>query len=152
MSTPAERLWWMNNEYRKRLGKLKNYLDLLDQLLRARGLDVGTLPDGLRTVQDYIATLTEEQRRWRYAYYYESGESKRMVQQDREILRALAYFNLMRAHHQQGLLELAVYLETLPRPEGDVTRIAGGDLWAMMEGAVADLCEFMNSAGEEVAQ
>ena len=155
MTASSDLLWWVNNEYRKRLSKVETYLDLLEQLLLAREpytLDGQT--DTLSTlhyVQEQILSLSEEHRGWRYAYYYLSADNKRMVHAESDINRALAYFSRMRSRHERAVHALYDALSTAPRPDPNLTNVANGDLWLMMQYAINDLTEFIGAPGNYVS-
>jgi hypothetical protein len=155
MTASSDLLWWVNNEYRKRLTKVETYLDLLEQLLLAREpytLDGQSATIGtLHYVQEQISSLSEEHRGWRYAYYYESANNKRMVHSESEINRALAYFSRMRSRHERAVLALYDALSTTPRPDPDLTNVANGDLWLMMQYAIDELTEFIGQPGSHVS-
>lgn len=143
MATPAHRLWHANNEYRRRLSQAQMLVGLLEQLLEARSQTPATPAlSTLLYVQAEVERLIQEHRVWRHTCYYESPDSKRMVQDERAILQALARFNRMRAQHNHRLRDLYGLLEAAPRPEAALTRVPGGDLWAMAQDAIADLLAF----------
>src|SRR5687767_13713130 len=110
MTASSDLLCRVDNEYRKRLAKVENYLDLLKQLLLARetySRDAKSdAMDTLRYVQEQITSLSEEHRGWRYAYYYESAVNKRMVHGEKDVSRALAYFSRMRSRHEHAVNQL----------------------------------------------
>ncbi len=144
----ADLLWNLNNEYRHRLSKARKYLDLLEQLLLARHGDTETLVlETLRYAQAQVSALGEEHRGWRYAYFYETAEQKRMVQSERDIMRALAHFNRMSSRHRQMLYEIQYALAAVQRPNRGFTLVPGGDLWEMMQYALNDMADFLGSPG-----
>ncbi len=148
MTASGDLLWNLNNEYRHRLSRARKYIDLLEQLLLARHGDAETMVlETLRYAQAQIGALGEEHRGWRYAYFYETAEQKRMVQNERDVMRALAHFNRMSSRHRQLLNEIQYALETVQRPNRGFTIIPGGDLWEMMQYALGDMAEFLGAPG-----
>ncbi|MBZ0280027.1 MAG: hypothetical protein K8L97_04755 [Anaerolineae bacterium] len=141
MLAQADLLWRINNEYRKRLTQAQTFLDLLEQVMLAHSGDVDTLAP-LRYAREMLNALTEEHRAWRYRFYYESPESKRMVQDDRAINQALARFSRMHTQHETRLYDLYNILNESPRPDPLLTRVPTGDLWDMTGYALNDLISF----------
>jgi hypothetical protein len=141
MTAPADLLWRINNEYQKRLKQAKTFLGLLEQLVRMQGDDGQTLTT-LRHALEQIDHLADEHRDWRYQYYYESLDTRRMVQSNRAIEQALAHFSRMHTRHERQLQALRSLLVQLQRPDPTLTRVPGGDLWVMTEFAIADLSGF----------
>jgi hypothetical protein len=143
MSDYTALLWKANNEYRQRLSRAENYLDLLDQLVVSRDGDrAEEILAVVRQAREQLAALDEDHRHWRYRYYYESPESKRMVQTEEAVHRALANFSRMHARHEPALNDVYIVLYNLSRPEPDLTRVSSGDLWAMTEYALYELAVF----------
>jgi hypothetical protein len=141
MTTPADVLWRINNEYRKRLEHAKTYLNLLEQLVLMQHQDqhvLAALNQALNQVEQMIA----EHRQWRYHYYYESTDSQRMVQTHGAINQALAQFSHIRSSHEQELQNIRVLLYHLQRPDPAVTTVPIGDLWQLSEFALQDLSGF----------
>ena len=150
----AEQLWRVNNEYRKRLGKVERYVDLLEQLMLTRA---DGAPDGLMAVLEALQfahgelnALEEEHRGWRYQYFYDSSDSKRMVQEVSDINRALAHFSRMRPSHEQRLYDVYTALVNAPRPDPEITTVASGDLWELLQFAFDDLAAFIVSPDNTV--
>jgi hypothetical protein len=141
MDSRADQLWHLNCEYQKRLQQAKTYLTLLEQLTLSRGGDAQSL-NMLHRVRVDIEILADEHRHWRYQYYYESVDTRRMVQAEREISHALMHFADMRARHDLALHRLERLLYQGQRPHPSVTRVPTGDLWAMTELAMHDLSGF----------
>ena len=141
METQADLLWRINNEYRKRLSQARTLVDLLEQMLRNSD-QPGDMLTTLNYIRQEVDVLIEEQRDWRYRYYYESPESKRMVQDERAIIQALARFNRLRVRQEAHLTELYNILYDIPRPDPAVTRVPKGDLWVMTQYAIYDLLGF----------
>ena len=140
---PTDLLWRLNNEYRKRLSHAQTYLDLLEQLLLIQAAeDVFETLEALQQVRRELTTLTEEHRDWRHHFYYDSLETRRMVQDDRAVNKALARFSRMRSQHEQRVYELYNLLAQLPRPNVQITRVPNGDLWLMAQYALNDLIVF----------
>ena len=148
MTTSASLLWQINHQYRQRLSKVRKYLDLLEQLMLARHGETETpVLETLRYARSQVGALGEEHRGWRYAYFYETAEQKRMVHDERDVLRALAHFNRMSNRHRRQLSEVQYALATIERPSSDFTLVPGGDLWVMMEYALGDVAEFLGAPG-----
>ncbi len=141
MTTPSDLLWRTNNEYQKRLKQAKTYLSLLEQLVIMQGRDAHTL-NALHHALDQIDTLNNEHRDWRYRYYYESLETRRMVQSIHAVHQALAHFSRMRARHQYNLNQIETLLLRLQRPDPVITQTPTGDLWQMTQHALIDLNHF----------
>lgn len=143
MSTSADVLWRLNNEYRKRLAMAQTYLDLLEQLvLIQNGERQAHTLAALRYARDCVEAMTEAHRQWRQRYYYESSDSKRMVQEGRSINQALARFAHMRTQQEHYLNELYATLSTIPRPDPRITRVPNGDLWLLTQSAINNLVGF----------
>lgn len=138
MTTPSDLLWRINNEYQKRLKQTKTYLSLLEQLVIAQGGDGRTLA-ALHDALNQIERLNDEHRDWRYRYYYESLDTRRMVQSVNAVHQALAHFSRMHARHQRALGHIQSLLIHLQRPDPTITRVPTGDLWQMTEHALIDL-------------
>jgi hypothetical protein len=113
----------------------------------ARHGDETMVLETLHYAQAQVSALSEEHRGWRYAYFYETAEQKRMVQNERDILRALAHFNRMSSRHRQLLYEIQYALETVQRPNRGYTIIPGGDLWDLMQYALSDMADFLGVPG-----
>lgn len=147
LDTRADVLWRINNEYRKRLTQAQTFLDLLEQMILSHSGDGHTL-EALRYTRDQVTSLTSEHRDWRYRYYYDSPQSKRMVQDDRAVNQALSRFTRMRSAHQALLNELYTLFYDMPRPDPTLTRVPNGDLWTMTQYAIYDLLEFSDYLSE----
>jgi hypothetical protein len=143
MSSLADVLWRLNNEYRKRLAQAQTYLDLLEQLVLMQNGDrqAHTLV-ALRYARECVEAMTEAHRQWRQRYYYDSDETKRMVQADRQINQALARFAQMRTQQDHYLRELYATLNNIPRPDPKITRVPNGDLWLLTQSAINNLVGF----------
>lgn len=152
MPSPAELLWWYSHEYGQRLAKAGTYFELLEQLFverdasESRDAMVAALTDS----RAYLNSLREDFRGWRYAFLYETPDSKRMVQTERAILRALGSFQRMRARHVENLTELGRYYFSLPRPDVQVTLVPTGDMWELMREALLALIDFDRDGYPEV--
>jgi signal transduction histidine kinase len=143
MSAPADTLWWLSHEYGQRLARASSYLELLEQLLSERlPAHEGGLIDALADARAYLEALREEFRAWRYAYFYETPDSKRMVQNERAITSALISFQRMRERHMEFLNTLSSYFAGITRPEPRITRVAMGDLWVLTIESVDGLITF----------
>jgi hypothetical protein len=141
MAAAADLLWHSNNEYQKRLKHARMYLGLLEELILNQQGDGSTLA-ALRRAGDYIETLLEDHRAWRHRYYYQSLDTRRMVQAQGAIHQALNHFRQMRSRHERELSNLIGLLVRVQRPDPAMTRVPTGDLWVMAEFAVADLTRF----------
>jgi hypothetical protein len=140
---PADVLWRLNNEYRKRLTQAQTYLDLLEQLLMVQDDNHSfEIIEALQQARHELITLTEEHRDWRHHFYYDSLETHRMVHDSRAVNKALARFSRMRSQHEQRLYQLYNNLAQLPRPDAHMTRVPNGDLWVMTQYAINDLIIF----------
>ena len=147
MFSSVEFLWRLNREYVNRVVKARNYLGLLEYLILKRGA-AETQAQVLMTLQfarAHLTQLTDEHRGWCYAYFYESAETKRMVQTPEAVHDALVSFRRMREQHQDYLHELHGKIVALPRPESNVTHVPNGDLWEMVRAALHDLIELDRS-------
>jgi hypothetical protein len=143
MSNPADLLWRVNNEYQKRLTQVVTYLNLLEQMILMQdGEDQLRTLAALQYALEQIEILAQEHRAWRYKYYYESADTKRMVQAPGAVHQALSRFTRMRMKHEQELNNLRALLEHVQRPDPDITRVPTGDLWVMTEFAINDLKAF----------
>ncbi len=143
MSNPADVLWRVNNEYRKRLSQVVMYLNLLEQLVLMQNGDeqLRTLA-ALRYVLEELQALDEEHRVWRHQFFYESVETRRMVQSEDAIQRALTRFSRMRSQHERRLADLEALMVHVQRPDPQITRVPNGDLWNMTEYALHNLSGF----------
>ncbi|MAS37721.1 MAG: hypothetical protein CL610_27240 [Anaerolineaceae bacterium] len=141
MMASASLLWRVNNEYQKRLKQAQTYLGLLEQLLLMQSADSQTLDD-LHQALEQVEWLLAEHRTWRYQYYYESLDTRRMVQTSEAVYRALAQFNRMRARHETSLQALDSLVVHLQPPDPNLTRLPTGDLWQLTRFALQDLHTF----------
>lgn len=142
-------LWRVNNEYRKRLSQAETLLNLLEQvLLMQRDNRQEHTLTAISYVRQQIDIITEEHRHWRHNFYYESLETRRMVQDNRSIDQALARFNRMRSSHDRRLQDIYGLIYGLPRPDPSVTTLPTGDLWTMTQYAIEDLVMFDNYLNE----
>jgi hypothetical protein len=137
----GQALWRLNNEYRKRLAHAQTCVALLDEILTLYDPYEPAL-ELMRYMRDQLAVLTEEHRSWRYECYYVSPQSKRMVQEERAVSRAVARFNRMRSDHEPRLYALYDLLESTPPPNTTFTRIPNGNLWQKLADAVHELMSF----------
>ena len=141
MNTASDLLWRINNEYQKRLKQVQTYLGLLEQLSLMQGSDDATLTV-LHRALEKVAVLLDEHRTWRHSYYYESLDTRRMVQSHQAIHQAIAHFSRMRSRHEPDLQSLDELLYLVGRPDPTLTRVPTGDLWDMAEFALYDLNHF----------
>jgi len=151
MSVIADRLWRVNSEYLKRLSQVQKYLILLEQLY-VQVVESGTghestvyTLEAFNYILQQMDYVSQEHRVWRYTYYYQSSDTKRMVQMPRSVGKALAKFDRMLTNHQAYLSEMQGILYEMPRPEPELTRVPSGDLWEMALYAVDDLASFADT-------
>jgi len=142
MSDDGQLLWRINNEYRLRLTKAQNTLNLLVQILQLRTDESYDVLESLYTAQRHLAAMGEEHRSWRYRHYYESGDERRMVQDKRSIERALAAFSRMYSQQQHLVHEIWQSMDLLPRPAAFLTSVPNGDLWELTTRSLIDLATF----------
>lgn len=135
MQSTAEFLWRLNRNYVNRLLRARNTLGLLEHVLRTRAnADVqGTLLPTVQDARNALNTLSDAHRDWCYTYFYESAETKRMVQTARDVRRALANFEAMRREYGDWFAALDARLNELPPPPADLTALPHGDLWDMAQ-------------------
>lgn len=146
---PADMLWRLNNEYRKRLSQAQTLLDLLEQLLMVQDDNRAfEIIETLQQARHELVMLTEEHRNWRHHFYYDSLETRRMVQDNRAVNKALARFSRMRSQHERRVYEVYNALAQLPRPDARMTRVPNGDLWVMVQYALNDLIVFGDYASK----
>ena len=147
MRSSAEILWRLNREYVTRLAKARTYLDLLENRVvqRGAGETQAQLLPTLQVARTRLNQLSEAHRGWCYTYFYESPETKRMVQSSQAVDRALSSFDNMRAQQSSSFDDLAERLYALPRPAPMITRIPSGDLWEMTQLALHDLVDLDTS-------
>lgn len=145
MIVSADTLWRLNHEYSNRLAKAHTYFALLEQLVDERDGQDEQLGAALHYTLAHLDALKGEHRDWRYAYFYEHPDSKRMVQTDAAIQQALGAFVRMRSQHERYLIDLYQALETIPRPHPGLTTVpANGDLWDKTRLALYQLLDFNN--------
>ena len=143
MMPAAGTLWYVNNEYRKRLALVQMCLGLLEQLLRQVEVYYPETLRALRYTMQEIAAFTDDHRTWRHQYYYDASGTGRMVQDERDIARALSHFHHLRAQHVQRLENLHSIFEEVVRPNPEETSSASGDdLWAKAMQALDELASF----------
>lgn len=145
MIVSAESLWRLNQEYGKRLSKARTYFELLEQLVLERGENDEILLAALQFMRAHLNGLKEEYRGWRYTYFYETADNRRMVQTEGAIRRAVSAFARMRTRHERYLNDLFDALDAIPRPHPEITNVPpNGDLWEMTRFALYDLLDFGN--------
>ncbi|MDX2140662.1 MAG: hypothetical protein SF123_21445 [Chloroflexota bacterium] len=142
MSDDGQLLWRINNEYRLRLTKAQNTLNLLVQILQLRTDESYDVLDGLYTAQRHLAAMSEAHRAWRYRHYYDSSDERRMVQDTRSIERALAAFSRMYSPQQHLVHEIWQSMNLLSRPAAFLTSVPNGDLWELNLHSLTDLATF----------
>src|SRR5262249_55217504 len=127
-----------------RLARARNLLDLAEPLIVERGgmeAQDELLPV-LRFTRHRFDMMGAEHRAWRYTDFYESPQTKRIVQRPRQVQHALMTFGQMRERHKGYFADLAGLFDELPRPDAEITRVPNGDLWEMVRDAINDLAEF----------
>lgn len=145
MNPSAEMLWRLNREYVNRLGRACSYFDLLAQLVLERDADENAPVQALLLeTHERLTRLADDHRAWCYGYFYESAETKRMVQSAADVSRALTSFADMHYWHRRDFSALVALFEAHPRPRADFTRVTQGDLWELMRRALHDLLDFSN--------
>lgn len=145
MMISAQSLWRLNHEYNQRLSRARNYVALLERLVIARSVDEQPqLMAALGYIRDQLDAIYDEHRQWRYHYFYNSPENKRMVHHERDVGRAMTQFARMRVDHERNLNGLCTALADYPPPEPYVTAVPHGDLWQMMLDALEALLGFGN--------
>ncbi|MBL8132721.1 MAG: hypothetical protein JNL42_12750 [Anaerolineae bacterium] len=144
MFAPVEMLWWLSQEYGQRLARANRYLELLERLLTERipPQSSDSLLHSLAESRGFLETLHDEYRDWRYSYFYQTPDTRRMVSAEADVQRAVERFRRMRARHLEMLITFGGYFEDLPRPEGMITHVPNGDLWEMVREALAALIDF----------
>lgn len=142
MSDDGQLLWRINNEYRLRLTKAQNTLNLLVQILQLRTDESYDVLESLYTAQRHLAAMGEDYRAWRYRHYYDSGDERRMVQESRSIERALALFSRMYGQQQYVLHQIRQTIDLLTRPATFLTSVPNGDLWELTIRSLTDLATF----------
>jgi hypothetical protein len=149
MMISAQSLWRLNHEYGQRLSRARNYVALLERLVIARNVEEQPqLMAALGYIREQLAAIYDEHRDWRYTYFYDSPESKRMVHQEHDVGHAMTEFARMRVNHERNLHGLCTALADYPAPERYVTALPHGDMWQMMLGALEDLLNFGNFVRE----
>jgi hypothetical protein len=136
-------LWRLNHEYNQRLSRARNYVALLERLVIARNIDEQPqLMAALGYIRDQLDLIYDEHRDWRYRYFYDSPENKRMVHEEHGVGRAMTQFARMRVEHERNLNGLCTALADYPPPERYITAVPHGDLWQMMLDSLEDLLGF----------
>jgi hypothetical protein len=152
MSRINERIWRLNQEYVRRLANARTVLGLLESLLTSNLATYG-LDDGwstteaewtvlLRDAADALNQLHEAHRTWRYDYFYESPDTRRVVQDRAAVAKATVYFEHLLRAYESRLELVSRMLRVLPRPDPHWTTVPQGDLWSLFETAVDDLRSF----------
>jgi hypothetical protein len=150
MSASAEFLWCLNRDYVNRLVKARNALGLLEHVLLTRAsaeVQTQLLPT-VQFARSYLSRLSDAHRAWCYNYFYESAETKRVVQSARAVQQALVSFDQTRQQHGSLFGELAARLNQLPPPAAGLTALPHDDLWQMAQRALRDMSEMDSSLGE----
>jgi len=132
-----ELLWRLNTSYSQRLGKARSRLELLSQLLAERGADPTTV-EAIEVVLRECYQIYEEYQRWRFTYFYESPEDRRIVQGLPGLNRALAQFARLRQRHALRASQITAHLSYY-RPSVAWTTIPQGDLWMLTTQAFSEL-------------
>jgi hypothetical protein len=139
-------LWRLNQEYGQRLARARQCASLLTELLAIRGLNNGGQPPPnfmriFATINETLDQCYDDHRAWRYRYFYDSVDEKRMTQNDADIFKAMAQFSRLRLRQMRPIQQTLSALAELPRPPRDLTRIPQGDLWEMTTQALVDFAE-----------
>jgi hypothetical protein len=157
MSAINERIWRLNQEYVRRLANARTILGLLESLLTSK-LAVDGRDDGgssaaaewtalLRDAADALDQLHEAHRTWRYDYFYESPETRRVVRDRAAVAKAVVYFEHLIRACESRLEMVSGMLRVLPRPDPRWTTVPQGDLWSLFENAVDELRSFSREIG-----
>lgn len=143
MMISAQSLWRLNHEYSQRLTRARNYVALLERLVLARNVEEQPqLMAALGYINEQLEIIYDEHRDWRYSYFYDSPDEKRMVSLEREVGQAMTQFARMRVNHERNLHGLCTALADYPAPDRYITVLPNGDLWEMMLLALEDLLNF----------
>jgi hypothetical protein len=147
MTSATDRLWGLNNAYRRNLKQAERCLGLLEILLHDRipAHEQSDLLALLYDLRQQIMRLNEDLRGWRYTYYYQSPFHKRMVADEHEIDRALLYFGRLRSRHQRLLTTALQPFHALPTPAPALTSVEITDLWQCTVVAITELYAFVTS-------
>lgn len=135
MQSSAEFLWRLNRNYVNRLLRARNTLGLLEHVLRTRAnaeMQETLLPT-VQYARTLLNALSDAHRDWCYTYFYESAETKRMVQTQKAVRLALAHFGAMRSEYDDLFAALDARLSELPPPPAELTTLPHGDLWDMAQ-------------------
>jgi hypothetical protein len=146
LTEAGQALWRLNQEYAQRLTHARNCVSLLADLLAVRDETTSTaysyaLQIALERLNATLTSCYEDHRAWRYRYFYESVEEKRMKQADADVFRALSQFSRIRLRQFPLVHDALSTLLDLPRPQRELTRIPQGDLWDMTAQALLDFAE-----------
>lgn len=146
MTSASERLWGLNNAYRRHLKQAERCLGLLEILLHARttAYDDPTLLTLLYGLRQQVMRLNEDLRGWRYTYYYQSPFHKRMVVSESDVNRALLYFARLRTRHLRTLHAALQPFHALPTPDPALTSVEVADLWVCTITALSELVDFVD--------
>jgi hypothetical protein len=138
MSRINERIWRLNQEYVRRLASARTVLGLDDDYPSAEAEWTALLRDAA----DALDQLHEAHRTWRYDYFYESPDTRRVVQDRAAVAKATVYFEHLLRAYESRLEMVSRMLRILPRPDPRWTTVPQGDLWSLFENAVDDLRSF----------
>lgn len=142
MQSASESLWRINQDYGQRLTRAQHYLDLLASQVEERIAPDTAVLRVIVYVRDRLAQLRDEHRVWRYTYFYETPDSKRIVQSNDAIRRAYTSFSTMSARHDIDVHQIVTVFYETPRPDSHLTDTANGDLWHLAGEALRDLMNF----------
>jgi hypothetical protein len=144
MPPPTEVLWWLSHEYGQRLSKAGNYIELLASLVadRVASTDDAALLAGLQEAHGYLETVRDEFRGWRYAFLYETPDSRRIVQAERAVQEAIDSFQRMRGRQLEFLTALNGYFVGMPSPDPRITTVPTGDMWGLLLESLDGLVTF----------
>lgn len=135
--TPTESLWRMNQEYVLGLSRARSQVALLIRLLEARTA-APFVVEALRWLHSQLDRLYEEHRAWRYGYFYDTEEARRMVQDETDVMQALAHFARLKQRSAIAMDEMESAFSTVERPPHTLTQVAQGDLWELTMQALGD--------------
>lgn len=142
MHSASESLWRINQDYGQRLMRAQHYLDLLAHQIEDRIDPDAAVLRVIVYIRDRLTQLRDEHRVWRYNYFYETPDSKRIVQSNDAIRRAYTSFKAMSARHDIDVHQIAAVFYETPRPDTYLTDTANGDLWHLASEALRDLLNF----------
>ncbi|MBK8025323.1 MAG: hypothetical protein IPK19_29025 [Chloroflexi bacterium] len=144
MFESTELLWSLCHEYGQRLAQAYSYVELLEHLLveRAATPPQDSLLIQLGESRLFLNDLRGEFRTWRYTFFYQTPDSRRMVSTKSDVEMALDHFRDMRTRHLELLIQFSEFFQELPRPRAEITNVPTGDLWDKVISALMGLIDF----------